>query len=73
MSECHEHPRQDARYRAAIAKLTPDERGAYDMDEVAEKMADMVAVDVCVMQMRQAMLDLQMLRGDDDDDRSHRW
>jgi hypothetical protein len=60
--------RAASRYAAATAKLTPAEDRSYDQDEVAEKMADMVRIDVRVMQMRQAMEDLRLLRGDDDDD-----
>ena len=56
--------RAAARYQVAIAKLKAASDGSYDQDEVAEKMADMVAVDVRVMQLRQAMQDLQILRGD---------
>lgn len=60
--------RAAARYEAATAKLKPAEDGSYDQDEVAEKMADMVAIDTRAMQLRQAMQDLRLLRGDDDDE-----
>jgi hypothetical protein len=61
------YARAAARYQAATAKLKPAEDGSFDQDEVADKMADMVAIDVRVMQVRQAMQDLRLLRGDDDD------
>jgi hypothetical protein len=57
-----------ARYNSATAKLKPADDGSFDQDEVAEKMADAVKVDIRVMQMRQAMQDLRLLRGDDHDD-----
>lgn len=56
------------RYTRATAKLKPAEDGSYDVDEVTEAMADDVAIDVRNMQLRQAKLDLQLLRKDDDDD-----
>lgn len=60
------YARAAARYEAATAKLKPAEDGSYDQDEVAEKMADVMAIDIRAMQMRQAMQDLRLLRGDDD-------
>jgi hypothetical protein len=65
--------RAQARYDLAIVGLKPAEDNSYDMDEVAEKMADQVAIDTRVMQIRQAKQDLQLLRGDeeDDDDSDH--
>jgi hypothetical protein len=62
------YARAAARYKVATAKLKPAEDGSFDQDEVAEKMADAVAIDVRTMQLRQAMQDLRLLRGDDDDD-----
>jgi len=60
--------RAQARYEAATAKLTPAKDGSFDMDDVAEKMADALTIDVRAAQLRQAMADLQLLRGDDEDD-----
>lgn len=60
--------RAGMRYQAAIGKLKPAADGSYDQDDVAEKMADQVAVDVRAMQWRQAMIDLQLLRQEDDDE-----
>jgi hypothetical protein len=61
------YARAAARYEAATAKLKPAEDGSYDQDEVAETMADVMAIDIRAMQLRQAMQDLRLLRGDDED------
>jgi hypothetical protein len=60
--------RAQARYEVAIEHLVPDEDGAYATEEVAEKMADQVAIDARAMQLRQAKADLEMLRHEDDDE-----
>lgn len=62
--------RAQARYDIAIRQLEPAEDQSYDMDEVAEKIADQISIDARVMQLRQAKQDLALLRREEDDDES---
>lgn len=59
--------RAQARYDIAIAELKPAEDSSYDMDAVAEKIADQIPVDARAMQIRGAKQDLELLRGEDDE------